>query len=80
MLITSFTSFFFCSSGLEDALKRHSAGSSGAFSGKGQTLGGSSTSNSSNSLANDAGVVNLTPQAKVLIGLVGLYVLLWYFS
>nr|KAJ8084489.1 mitochondrial thioredoxin [Marasmius tenuissimus] len=70
--------------GIEDALRRHSSGSSsGAFSGKGQTLGGGSAPAN---VDGDAGsglfaqFNNLDPQVKVLIYLVGGYLLFWYMS
>ncbi|KZT08535.1 thioredoxin-domain-containing protein [Laetiporus sulphureus 93-53] len=68
--------------GLEQALRRHSSGSSaGAFSGKGQTLGGSSPTESS---TDDFGIAaafdRLDPQLKVLLFLLAGYLLFWYFS
>ncbi|KAH8120090.1 thioredoxin-domain-containing protein [Phellopilus nigrolimitatus] len=65
------------SSALKAAVERHSSGStggSGAFSGTGQTLGGSSAGGSAGS------IINLTPQTKVMLGLIGAYLLLCYFS
>ncbi|KAI5121327.1 hypothetical protein M0805_003794 [Coniferiporia weirii] len=65
---------------LKAAVERHSSGSSGgtaAFAGKGQTLGGSSAPGQEIGVG---GIVNLTPQVKVLLGLVGAYLLLWYLS
>ncbi|KAF9270641.1 thioredoxin-domain-containing protein [Marasmius fiardii PR-910] len=74
---------------IEDALRRHSSGSSGStgtFSGRGQTLGGTPAP------ADAAGDVqagvngllgkfnNLDPQVKVLIYLLGGYALFWYLS
>ncbi|KAI0800718.1 thioredoxin-like protein [Fomes fomentarius] len=66
--------------GLEDALRRHSSGgSSGSFTGKGQTLSGGSTTSGSGG----GGVVAfqaLDPQVKVLFCLMGGYLLFWYLS
>ncbi|PFH52222.1 hypothetical protein AMATHDRAFT_140468 [Amanita thiersii Skay4041] len=68
-------------SGVENALRKHSSASgSGAFSGKGQTLGGSSAS--SREIASQTGPSfgNLDPQLKVLLGLIGAYLVFWYLS
>lgn len=67
---------------LESAVRRYSSGaSSGAFSGKGQTLGGASTSmpqfESPGILAE---VSKLDPQVKVLLYLLAGYLLFWYLS
>ncbi|KIJ53467.1 hypothetical protein M422DRAFT_25346 [Sphaerobolus stellatus SS14] len=68
--------------GLENTLKTH-AGSGGAgtaaFAGKGHTLNGSTPQESSGPSL-PAVVTNLDPQVKVLLGLVGAYLVLWYFS
>lgn len=67
--------------GLIKAIKDYSSGSSGgttAFAGKGQTLGGAPAPAAPGIGTN--GLINLTPQAKVLLGLVGAYIVLWYFS
>ncbi|KAG6841769.1 hypothetical protein C0991_007098 [Blastosporella zonata] len=70
--------------GLEDALRRHSGPSSSAtFSGKGQTLGGGPApidkADVQNTLNQATGTLsNLDPQVKVLLGLVGAYLLFWY--
>ncbi|THH11922.1 hypothetical protein EW145_g363 [Phellinidium pouzarii] len=62
---------------LKGAVERYSSGASpAAFAGKGQTLGGSSPTPD----IGTEGIINLTPQMKVLLGLIGAYVLLWYFS
>lgn len=63
---------------LRAAVREHSSGTAGAgaFSGKGQTLGGSSTEPS----GTPASVVNLSPQAKVFLYFIGAYILLWYLS
>ena len=73
-------------SGLEDALRRHSTGtggSSGSFTGKGQTLGGGS-SNAGSGGAGAGGAVMafqaLDPQVKVLLCLLGGYIVFWYLS
>ena len=69
--------------GLENAIARHSGGSggsSGSFGGKGQTLGGSSSSTPVGVRAGDAaaGLTNLDPQVKVFFGLVAAYAFLYY--
>jgi thioredoxin len=70
---------------LESTLKAHigtGAGATGAFSGKGQTLGGSKPQGDLATSASTAaaGITNLDPQVKLFIGLIGAYLLLWYFS
>jgi len=73
---------------LESALKRHAtssgSSSSGAFSGKGQTLGGGPTPPD---LAGEvkgtldkasAGISQLDPQVKIFGGLIILYLAFWY--
>ncbi|KAL5534460.1 hypothetical protein ACEPAG_922 [Sanghuangporus baumii] len=63
---------------LAAAVNEYAAGTVGGttpFSGKGQTLGGEPAS-----AVGTGGIINLTPQVKVLLGLIGVYVLLWYFS
>ncbi|KAL0572922.1 mitochondrial thioredoxin [Marasmius crinis-equi] len=72
---------------LEDALRRHSSGSSsGAFSGQGQTLGGGSTASNVGGDAQGPGdglfaqFNNLDPQVKMIIYLIGGYLLFWYLS
>jgi thioredoxin 1 len=70
---------------LESALRKHAGVSptSTPFSGKGQTLGGSGGANTSPpSQPKEAqpGVWRLDPQVKVLLGLMGVYVLFWYLS
>ncbi|OCH96430.1 thioredoxin-domain-containing protein [Obba rivulosa] len=66
---------------LENTLKKHVSGASGAFTGKGQTLGGSS-SVPQNPPGGGFGLVEefnkLSPQGKVLLCLVGGYLLFWY--
>lgn len=70
-------------SGLENALAKY-AGSgssfSGNFSGKGQTLGGTGGSTPIGTRAQDAaaGIFNLDPQVRLLLGLVGGYIALYY--
>ncbi|TDL28052.1 thioredoxin-like protein [Rickenella mellea] len=69
-------------SALEENVRKYSSGSpagqtTGAFSGKGQTLGGTQPSPIAGAVD---GVTNLNPQAKVLLAMVGAYALLWYFS
>jgi len=74
---------------LENAVKRHSSSAStggGAFSGKGQTLGGAPAPvdlkrQMTDSVNGVAGTVsNVDPQLKVLLALVGAYLLFWYLS
>jgi len=67
---------------LESAVRRYSSGaSSGAFSGKGQTLGGASTSMPQfESPGIFAEVSKLDPQVKVLLYLLAGYLLFWYLS
>ncbi|KIP10084.1 hypothetical protein PHLGIDRAFT_101658 [Phlebiopsis gigantea 11061_1 CR5-6] len=71
---------------LEATVRKHASGSSttaGAFSGKGHTLGGTTTS-STPSLPDIPNVKTwysgLDPQAKVLLGLVGAYFVFWILS
>lgn len=67
------------SSSLEKAVAKYSTGSSGAapvFSGKGQTLGGSEPSVAKE---HAEAIINLDPQAKLLLGLVGAYLVYWLF-
>ncbi|KAG7442766.1 uncharacterized protein BT62DRAFT_904909 [Guyanagaster necrorhizus] len=71
---------------LENAIRRHSTGSSGsasgAFSGTGHTLGGGPANSSSK--ANDGGpqVAGLGPdrQTKVFLALIATYIFFWYLS
>jgi len=74
--------------GIEAALRKHSSSSStsgGAFSGKGQTLGGGPAkvdrmdAQHAASQAT-AAVNNLDPQVKVLLGLLGAYLVFWWLS
>jgi len=71
---------------LEGAIRKHSStSSSGVFAGKGQTLGGGAATigktDVQNTMNQAAGTVtNLDPQVKVLLGLVGAYLLFWYLS
>lgn len=72
-------------SGIERALAKHSSGStSSAFAGQGQTLGSSSSSSPSPAKADGPSpanaFTNLDPQVKVLLGLIGAYLLFWYMS
>ena len=76
---------FLCPSSLralESTLKTHSTGGggTGAFSGKGQTLGGSSAPQANPATTVATGLTNLDPQVKVFLGLIGAYLILWYFS
>lgn len=70
---------------LADAVRRHSASSSSsAFSGKGQTLGGQPAPADLSQDVKDsvnkatAKVTNLDPQVKILLGLIGAYLVFWY--
>lgn len=73
---------------LENAVRKHSAGSTGAFSGTGHTLGGSSsTSKSAPTTAPQLALPavpafwkGLDPQAKVLVCLLGAYAVFWWLS
>jgi thioredoxin 1 len=61
-------------SGLENAIRMHSSGLYGAFTGKGNTLSGSSFPD------NKSASATLSPQLTILLGLVGAYFVLWYLS
>ncbi|KAI0828953.1 thioredoxin-like protein [Trametes gibbosa] len=66
---------------LEAAVRRHSSGgSSGTFSGRGQTLGGDGSSNAGPGAAAGgvAAFQALDPQVKVFLYLLGGYVLFWW--
>lgn len=67
---------------LENALRKHSSGStSAAFSGKGQSLSGSSTQPpTSRSDDSEGSLVNFDPQVKKLLYFLGAYLLFWYLS
>ncbi|KAH9947095.1 thioredoxin-domain-containing protein [Amylocystis lapponica] len=67
---------------LEDALRRHSSGSSSAaFTGKGQTLSGSSPAAGQGEGPGVLAEFNkLDPQVKVLVYLVLGYIVFWYMS
>jgi thioredoxin 1 len=69
-------------SALENALKKHSSGTtSAAFSGKGQSLGGSSAAPPpSRNDGLEAPLVNIDPQVKKLLYFFGAYLLFWYLS
>jgi thioredoxin 1 len=63
-------------SAVESAIRKYMA--PGAFSGKGQTLGGS---NGGGDAAPPIDVLGgLDPQVKTLLAIVGVYLLFWYFS
>ena len=77
------------SRGIENAIKKHATGSAtGAFSGKGQTLGGgpapSDITGDAKRAVNDAtaaasqGFANVDSQVKIFAGLIGLYLVFWY--
>ncbi|KAH8835546.1 thioredoxin-domain-containing protein [Flagelloscypha sp. PMI_526] len=65
---------------LEEAVRKHASGSSsstGAFSGKGHTLGGKTTTSSTSAIAQEyMNLSPLDPQLQVLLFLVGGYLLL----
>lgn len=69
---------------LENAVRKHAGTSSaGVFTGKGQTLGGGPAPASAADVKDTftqatAQVTNLDPQVKVLLGLIGAYLLFWY--
>jgi thioredoxin 1 len=65
-------------SALESGVRQFSDGSAGAaaFSGKGQTLGGATPPAPSPA----AGVTKLDPQVKILLALIGAYVVFWCLS
>ncbi|KAG8984379.1 hypothetical protein FRB93_006617 [Tulasnella sp. JGI-2019a] len=69
---------------LEATIKKHAGtatgGATGAFSGKGQTLGGSEPSPAAGSKlpATIEGVTNIDPQIKMLGAFLAIYVLYWY--
>ena len=71
-------------SALESALGRHASGtgSGGGFTGKGRTIGGSSSNTSGNPAPQAGGgpFENLDPKVKILLGLFGAYLLFWYLS
>lgn len=69
-------------SALQDALRKHSSGAtSPAFSGKGQSLGGSSTQPATSRNDDSEGtLVNFDPQVKKLLYFLGAYLLFWYLS
>ena len=70
---------------LESTIKKHATGSgSSAFSGQGRTLGGSSApeprADSGGRPNFEAKFTNLDPQVRVLLGLLGAYLVFWYFG
>ncbi|SJL06157.1 related to Thioredoxin [Armillaria ostoyae] len=69
---------------LENAVRRHSTGSSGsssgAFSGKGQTLGGGSTKSSYKDIYGGPQAPGLDRQTKVFLALIAAYLFFWYLS
>ncbi|KII93594.1 hypothetical protein PLICRDRAFT_35821 [Plicaturopsis crispa FD-325 SS-3] len=73
--------------GLEAALAKYSSVSSStssgaAFTGKGHTLGGATVSPSAQDSVKGAvaGVSNMDPQVKILLGLLGAYLMFWWLS
>ncbi len=71
-------------SALENAVRRHSTGSSGsssgAFSGKGQTLGGGPAKSSYKDIYGGPQAPGLDRQAKVFLALIAAYLFFWYLS
>jgi len=69
-------------SAIENALGKHSSGSdSASFSGRGQSLGGSSAATPApGNAAWEAPLVNIDPQVKKLLYFFGVYLLFWYLS
>lgn len=73
-------------SALEETINKHSASSTAAFSGRGQTLGGGSApvdvkfEVSSRIMSASNGVSGLDPQVKILLALVIAYAFFWYLS
>lgn len=67
---------------LENALRKHTSGSTpAAFSGRGQSLGSSSAqAQTSRNDVSEASWVNVDPQVKKLLYFVGAYLLFWYLS
>ncbi|KAH7104877.1 thioredoxin-domain-containing protein [Auriculariales sp. MPI-PUGE-AT-0066] len=69
--------------GLENAVAKHAGPggvNSGAFTGRGNTLGGGSSSTSPGVFAADAtaGLLNIDPQLKLLLGMAAAYAALYY--
>ncbi|KAF8701244.1 hypothetical protein AX14_000513 [Amanita brunnescens Koide BX004] len=68
-------------SALESALSRHASGTdSGVFTGTGQRVGDSSSSGNAAPQAGGRPFENLDPKVKILLGLIGAYLLFWYLS
>jgi len=67
---------------LENAVRKHSSGSTSAtFSGRGQSLGGSSTTlQPSRNDGPEVPLVNLDPQVKKLLYFLAAYLFFWYLS
>ncbi|KAG8913551.1 hypothetical protein FRC01_004486 [Tulasnella sp. 417] len=63
-------------SALEATIRKHAGAGSGAFSGKGQTLGGDSGPSDGTPEVS----AGLDPQMTLLLGLLGLYGLYWWFN
>jgi hypothetical protein len=68
-------------SALENAVQKHSSGSTpAAFSGRGQSLGSSAGPPPPRNDGPEAPLVNLDPQVKKLLIFFGAYLLFWYLS
>ncbi|CAL1694096.1 unnamed protein product [Somion occarium] len=70
---------------LQATVEKWAGSSTGSvFSGKGHTLGGSSSSSTSSPNVDlrsaASGITNLDPQAKILLGLLGAYFVFWVLS
>ncbi|KAA1467944.1 thioredoxin-domain-containing protein [Dentipellis sp. KUC8613] len=65
---------------LEQAIAKHASSSSGAFSGSGHTLGGSSTPQRDAAPNGGPSLLNLDQQTKTLLLLVAGYLVFWYLS
>ncbi|KAG8930379.1 hypothetical protein FRC03_003053 [Tulasnella sp. 419] len=66
---------------LENTIKKHAG--SASFGGKGQTLGGASSSPSAGAAPTPpaaGGLTNLDPQVKLFLGLLGVYLVIWFFK
>ena len=68
-------------SALENVLRKHSSEpTAAAFSGRGQSLGGSMQPQTPRNGDSEASLFNLDPQMKKLLYFVGAYLLFWYLS
>lgn len=69
---------------LENTIKKHATPNTSAFSGKGQTLGGPSTPSETVNPTPQGGVLggitNIDPQVKLFVGLIAVYIFMWWFK